>query len=135
MYTGDKEVILPEHRENLDKLASYLESLPADYDHFNIRAYFALSNFDGYPEQPCPKEVLNMSYKVTDCGTVACAIGHGPAAGIPLANNDHDWSIYSKRVFGRDEVLGYGRYMFNISNEGDHYDAANRIREILALPD
>lgn len=34
-----------------------------------------------------------------DCGTVACAIGHGPWAGLPV-ENDRSWFDYSERVFG-----------------------------------
>lgn len=64
-------------RQNLLKLASYLESLPEDYDHFTMKNYFLNNQYQTtFPT----KDELNM----TTCGTVACAVGHGPAAGIEL---------------------------------------------------
>lgn len=34
-----------------------------------------------------------------ECGTVACAAGHGPAAGLPVEASDEDWHAYTTRVF------------------------------------
>ena len=70
------------NRENLEKLASYLENLPEDYQHFGMRSYLNptdLSALIKYAEQ---------NGGVHTCGTAACAVGHGPAAGIlfPEAN-------------------------------------------------
>ncbi len=63
--------------ENLKKLSSYLKGeLKAD---FNMANYAAL--------------VYN-----TTCGSVGCAIGHGPYAGIPKYKEEH-WIDYSFRVF------------------------------------
>jgi hypothetical protein len=124
MYTGDKEKIYVRHRRNLEKLASYLESLPADYDHFNMTGYFLLDGLD-----------INLSniynLKPKDCGSSACAIGHGPDAGI-RRYNDYSWDIYSYRVYGMSHIdTNYGQYIFSSFNDDDHYDAAKRIREIL----
>jgi hypothetical protein len=34
------------------------------------------------------------------CGTSACAIGWGPAAGFPISSEDNSWFDYGERVFG-----------------------------------
>jgi hypothetical protein len=111
---------------NLDKLATYLESLPADYEHFNMSFYFKRYGASKSLEQ------ITEQFNLNQCGTSACAIGHGPAAGIPI-QNDLLWTTYSTRAFGcTDWTHGFGQYMFNFENEGDHFDAAGRIREVLA---
>lgn len=76
-------------RENLLRLASYLETLPEDYEHFDMGLYACTEESD----EPLPSEL-----DLTECGTVACAVGHGPAAGI-APEPDEDWSEYSERVF------------------------------------
>jgi hypothetical protein len=92
--------ITPRRRANLEKLADYLESLPRNYKHFDMGDYAQHTgdhDFDGKTfEQAFHADPLNT---VKDCGTVACAVGHGPAAGIPLAkahltkDGDGDWDI------------------------------------------
>lgn len=67
---------------NCKKLATYLLELPDDYDQFDMWWYTQ----NGEPPQN------------TDCGTVACAAGHGPAAGIEPKPNE-GWESYTKRVF------------------------------------
>lgn len=58
---------------NLKTLASYLAKLPEDYRHFAMRTFYkdgAKSNsYDLFKAAP-------------HCDTVACALGHGPAAGV-----------------------------------------------------
>lgn len=80
------------NRENLEKLASYLEGLPADYDHFEMATYFRQD-----------RRTINDPLQAPlagACGTVACAIGHGPAAGIPAEETAMEgWEDYSDRVF------------------------------------
>lgn len=106
-----------EHRANLEKLATFLEGLPEDYQHFNMVTFachngtcevdFTADNFAKHP-----KELLE------NCGTVACALGHGPAAGVPvgrlflnrasLAYSGIDWDKYAKVRFGINrEDQGY----------------------------
>ncbi len=60
------------NKENLKKLADYLDTLPPDYIGFDMTFF--------------------------QCGTVGCAVGHGPAAGIPR-KYDEPWVFYSQRVF------------------------------------
>jgi hypothetical protein len=68
------------NRENLLKLATYLLSgaLKAD---FNMNQYESSGNLDH-----------------TNCGTVGCALGHGPYAGIYKRGNE-DWADYGARQF------------------------------------
>jgi hypothetical protein len=83
-----------EQRTNLAKLAAYLRTLPADYPDF------AMNDF-----------VLDSSGKkgiahVASCGTAACAVGHGPKAGIKPKSGE-SWHAYSYRtlipiMFGDD---------------------------------
>jgi hypothetical protein len=35
-----------------------------------------------------------------ECGTIACAVGHGPGAGIMPTLADETWPNYAERVFG-----------------------------------
>lgn len=76
--------ITDEQEANLRKLAAYLLTLPEDYPDFEMRSFTA--------DKSSPDTV--------SCGTAACAVGHGPAAGIaPLIEDDADWWRYSVRAF------------------------------------
>jgi hypothetical protein len=109
------------HAANLLKLADYLDRLPPDYAHFDMRTFG-----NGHP-----------------CKTSACAAGHGPAAGIPFPPDvGHlDWIDYIAAVFDVDHlgIEPSPEYMFMFYDDwdGDHYDAANRIRYALkhGVPD
>jgi hypothetical protein len=79
------------NRDNLEKLAAYLEQLPEDYSHFGMMNYMAVKQFT-YP-------YTSSAHLIDACGAVACAIGHGPAAGIPRKGDYEYWSTYSHRVF------------------------------------
>lgn len=122
--------MLKKHRDNLTKLANYLAALPKDYQDFDMRDF----NYDG-------EESLEITDRQYDCGTVACAVGHGPAAGIRVYK-DADWWDYCKRAFGitrynaDDDYDGDFEYLFG--SEWAEYDntphgAAARIRTYLAL--
>jgi hypothetical protein len=116
------------HRDNLLKLASYLETLPDDYEQFDMGEY--MSERDGDCMEPLgPDEQSKPS-----CGTVACAVGHGPAAGIRVYG-DHSWEEYADRVFGYMSG-GSFEYMFGASwscTDNTPKGAAARIRTYLAL--
>lgn len=77
------------NKPNLTKLRDYLASLPDDYENFEMKR-FAENHAKAANANP-----------ETGCGTPACMVGHGPAAGIPI---EHDrviefgslyWDIYS----------------------------------------
>lgn len=128
-----------EHRRNLRKLADHLASLPEDYIYFHIDTYWSsvVPRGQGYGElnglsvvEEHPIDVLD---NVSECGAVACAIGHGPIAGIPLNPDDLSWRAYAARVFGTHETGSRaGSYMFGCyGNSNNPQDAAERIRKVL----
>jgi hypothetical protein len=78
------------NRVNLEKLAAHLEKLPEDYTNFDMRMFFTRDGTD----RPYWDATL-----AGDCGTVACAIGHGPAAGITIATETADWLDYGEKAF------------------------------------
>jgi hypothetical protein len=116
------------HRDNLLKLADYLEKLPDDYEQFHMYSYMAERYRAGWTTFD-----LNERSKPA-CGTVACAVGHGPAAGIRIYG-DWDWESYADRVFG--ELSGDDfTYMFGSSwadTDNTPKGAAARIRTFVEL--
>ena len=144
-----------EQRANLDKLATYLEALPEEYDHFDMRWYFnelagldALDDFEALglaPDTDTDTVALSSGLVGTEhlnvCGTVACAIGHGPAAGVAPQGGE-GWSDYTIRAFGdgendtSDRDTRVGVYTWAFHEAWAHYDntpqgAAQRIRYAL----
>lgn len=75
-----------QHEHNLRKLAEYLlrPELKAKFD------MVAYSDWD------------HDDYSI-ECGTIGCAAGHGPHAGIPKYDSE-TWSQYITRVFGLNIV-------------------------------
>lgn len=102
------------NRENLKKLADYLEGpLKAD---FNMSAY-------------C-EEFL---YDQSTCGSVGCALGHGPYAGIPKTRYE-SWNRYSERAFGFSNASKEWGWIFSSrwsSVDNSPIGAAKRIRILL----
>jgi len=83
---------------NLLKLAAYLRGL--DREKFNMRSFY--KRYDEYSGRLVivgPSGVGQYSTTPNYCNTVACAVGCGPAAGVPVIDTDTGWSIYSQRVF------------------------------------
>jgi len=76
-----------EQRANLATLAAYLRTLPVDYPDFEMEQYVQGSK--GYGGSLA---------HVPECGTAACAAGHGPAAGV-LPLQGENWHKYSCRAF------------------------------------
>lgn len=72
-----------EQIENRYKLINYLES-------GELKAGFSMQDFSN---------VFTSFQEETECGTVGCAVGHGPYAGIPKLPTEN-WVTYSERVFG-----------------------------------
>src|SRR3546814_5612592 len=72
-----------EQYQNLRRLAAYLMALPEDYAKFDMGWWTADSRSPG----------------ATTCGTVACAGGQGPLAGIPSLPGAY-LGDYIPRVFG-----------------------------------
>jgi hypothetical protein len=72
--------------KNLLQLADFLTALPP--------SAFDMQDFctDDQGE--------NLRIAAHECGSVGCAVGHGPGAGFPVQPDDLDWVAYSERVFG-----------------------------------
>lgn len=84
------------HRNNLRRLANHLAALPDDYDHFDM-AWFA---WDDLEDDTIAIGQFRPAL-LCRCKTTACAIGHGPSAGIEIdPDQDINWMAYSARVFG-----------------------------------
>lgn len=128
-------------RARLEKLAAYLEGLPADYAHFGMGNYLEASSHEGLLEYAAHNGGVHQ------CGTAACALGHGPAAGIlaPPSVLDvfrkHDsyqswrgWEAYARLFVGGVP----GHFLFEWCFGGawsevddTHHGAAARIRYLL----
>jgi hypothetical protein len=109
--------------KNLDKLATYLEGLPFGYSHFDMQLYI-----DGQESLPYLRCEENF------CGTAACALGHGPAAGICYTGTNlfADWEGYAAKFTDRDALLWV--WLFNDEwrhTDNTHQGAAARIRYVL----
>jgi len=116
--------IKAKHRRNLTKLADYLDALPEGYERFDMWSYM-LDGSNGH-------EVGRPGVLPSACGSVACAIGHGPSAGI-RRRGDRNWEDYCSRVFGTGDAWSY---LF--SAQWAYFDntpkgAAARIRTYLEL--
>lgn len=103
--------------KNLETVAAYLES-------GDLKAAFNMQDFAGDSTD---------SYG-SSCGSVGCAIGHGPYAGIPKLP-DEDWCSYSDRVFGLAADLRAWDWCFSgawVNIDNTPRGAAKRIRYLLA---
>lgn len=90
-----------EQRKNLEKLADYLLNGEIEMA-FDMSTYCSAPDLD---EEYSPFE--------HEYGSVACAIGHGPAAGIPIRGSDNSWLVYAKRVFGVNANGDVYHYLFH----------------------
>lgn len=71
--------------ENLLKLATYLLS-------GELKATFSMHRYTEHI-------LVKNQHEATECGTVGCAAGHGPYAGI-IKYSSESWNDYVERVFG-----------------------------------
>jgi len=114
--------------ENLVRLATYLESLPADYEDFDMRDFLEANGLDAL------LQYVEQNGSVQSCGTAACAVGHGPAAHMfmnaeerKLMREDDPglaWFAYSNRVFDAPESSPQFDWMFG----GGWGNADNSVR-------
>ncbi len=101
-------------RANLAKLANYLDSV--EPPKFDMR-WFNNGTFNkGCTGSP------------NVCGTVSCAVGHGPAAGIEPCPDD-TWASYAKREFvgydGDDNEAYIDNPVFDFLFDSDWEDVDN----------
>lgn len=137
-----------EQRKNLAKLAAYLHALPDDYDRFNMNTYLGLDGMSSATLKDTPglERYLTENGGLPGCGTVACAVGHGPAAHVFLLPEEMTggwgggpvWSRYAERVFGaEDEAFDWMFGASWTSADNTAKGAAKRIDYFLAcgVPD
>ena len=139
----------PDHRKHLGILATHLERLPWDYNHFTMRTFFA-DRTESFLNGKRNRNYVNLDQYLTkpelieqNCGTVACALGHGPAAGISpfllddgedmiACLDDFDWLKYAT-LFCEDPIDFYWLFSGGWGSVDDtHRGAAARIRYLLA---
>lgn len=135
------------NRARLDKLATYLEGLPKRYRHFDMGVFLK----DNGDADAVEAYALNNG-GVNECGTIACAVGHGPAASVffprklatalKMAVHDCDiygfrdaWTEYSALFAGPDGDAG-SAFHWAFGGEWEDFDnghrgAAARIRYLL----
>lgn len=92
-----------QYKRNLTRLGKYLYSLPDDYAHFDMNFYFSsnLPDSDLCPATTVIKQALTDPTIAGQCGTAACALGHGPVLGYGLKTIPGEtWDEYGSRVFG-----------------------------------
>lgn len=127
-----------QQRQNCAQLATYLEKLPLDYKHFGMRTFMQSPEGETDLEEFGEYALNNGGVDQFPCGTAACAVGHGPAAGLLFTLDEMpdgaspDWGLYSQRF--ADESSSEWLWMFsgtwsNIDNS--HRGAAARIRYLL----
>lgn len=80
-------------RKNLRQLAKYLVALPKNYGKFDMLHYSVRPG--GTFVSPDDVDVA-----LRDCGSTACAVGHGPSAGIQVGAMDFTWGEYADNNFG-----------------------------------
>jgi len=123
------------HASNLDKLATYLEALPENYAHFNMGVYLTVRYYSAVAAEWVYAQ--NPQALIHECGTVACALGHGPAAGVPALATSHlgiEWYDYAILQFV-DEESDQFDWLFSGSwgdIDNTPHGAAKRIRYLLA---
>ena len=84
---------------NLARLADWLRALPADYERFEMSGYME--------DVTRPHAHISRAKELpaNECGTVACAVGHGPSAGIEPLSSER-WESYALRCFaGQDPYV------------------------------
>jgi len=110
--------------ENLRKLADFLRALPEDYDNFVMVTFFEGSLTD---------------YLATKnvCGTPACALGHGLAAGIDTKQSifDFNWFNYCNELAGVSFWSNQAQFMFGTGWPDCPRLAADRIEFLINNPD
>lgn len=110
----------PEQIENCKKLIAYLKS-------GKLKANFDMRGFSSFKPE--------IESKKTNCGTVGCALGHGPYAGVPKKITE-SWVDYSANAFGISQISLDNKWSFIFSSAWKGFDdtpegAANRLQIVL----
>lgn len=113
------DIITPEQRNNLLKLADHLLNKP-------LKAEFDMGLF-------CPIALADSNKSVNICGTVGCALGHTTYI-IEEKSGHETWDAYSERLFGLSKADEEWSWCFGslwTSVDNSPQGAAYRIRYML----
>lgn len=89
-----------QHEANLRQLAAHLLSLPEGYESFDISSFVKIKVEDRSGIVIKTLDLDEVTPEVyTQCGTVACAVGHAPLAGLDCSGAV-DWWELSENLFG-----------------------------------
>jgi len=143
-------MLTEENKINLDKLATYLEHLPVDYAAFQMSQFFRpRDDYENFRDRE--KKYALENGGVGQCGAIACAVGHGPSAGVLFTEDQFvedsyfdektdswkdytrpNWSAYSNQFVSRNTAMW--EYLFGGTwsrYDDSHRGAAARIRYVL----
>lgn len=138
------------NKKNLRKLRNYLANLPRGYEEFEMEHFLDVDDYQLFDELGTYKDFdLNETPTkiINGCGTSACAVGHGPKAGIRPKKGE-DWTEYSRRTLLNnardyddnppegDQELNYEAWEWCFSGswsnlDNHHWGAARRISYLL----
>lgn len=132
-YPHLKTRLSDEHRSNLAKLSAYLRT-QAKPEHFHMAAYFCqLEDLEKLTDLEMDAIVDIPVYDAGNpatCGSAACALGHGPAAGITVPPTVRLWWDYAFECFGIRAASFEWNFVFGAdwcSFDNTHQGAADRI--------
>lgn len=83
---------------NIERLANYLDQLPANYPHFDMEDWFHPASGMQFSTEA---DEIQASAELRDpkIGSCGCALGHTIAAGINPCNTK-SWVMMAQRVYG-----------------------------------
>jgi len=116
-------------RKNLNKLADYLDaSTPPPK--FDMMFFFMRRQGNNLGNLNDPYQIKDEFY--TECDTVACAVGHGPLAGIK-AKKGETWATYAFRTLcSCDDSFDWCFAQYWADHDNTPKGAAARIRYMLS---
>lgn len=89
---------------NLRKLADFLLNLETRYKHFDMQFYMREINGKSLTHNIFDRAKKIDEVLKTHCNSVACAVGHGPTAGISIKEYE-SWQNYCNRCFTRNNYI------------------------------
>jgi len=93
---------MEDRNANLKKLASYLDTLPDDYNRFEMAGFLSYDGTTFGLSYDATTRYLLCELPLNECGSIACAVGHGPNAGICMTPEEayhESFSSYTRRCF------------------------------------
>lgn len=108
--SGRNHILPARQQRNLAILRDHLESLPGDYAHFKMACWFDASprnKINTLAQRKIEAEYAarNGGVASRSCGAVACAVGHGPEAGLLVdpkfisETGGVAWQAYARETF------------------------------------